>query len=102
MSKKIIISSSDKNYFFLIKELHLSLKNKGLLDPFLNKELNATVSLFNPEYAPETHGFFMLEPFDPDKIPVIFVHGFWSSATTWIHMLNDLRGDAEINKKFQF
>jgi len=74
----------------------------GLLDPFLNKELNATVSLFNPEYAPETHGFFMLEPFDPDKIPVIFVHGFWSSATTWIHMLNDLRGDAEINKKFQF
>lgn len=74
----------------------------GLLDPFLNKELNATVSLFNPKYAPETYGFFMLEPFDPEKIPVIFVHGFWSSATTWIHMLNELRGDAEIKNKFQF
>lgn len=74
----------------------------GLIDPFLNKELNATVSLFNPEYAPESYGLFMLEPFDPDKIPVIFVHGFWSSATTWIHMLNELRGDAEVKNKFQF
>ncbi len=74
----------------------------GLLDPFLNKELNATVSLFNPDFAPESYGLFMLEPFDPDKIPVIFVHGFWSSATTWIHMLNELRGDAEIQEKFQF
>ncbi|MGB2499356.1 MAG: esterase/lipase family protein [Mariniblastus sp.] len=74
----------------------------GLIDPFLNKELNATVSLFNPDLAPESYGLFMLEPFDPDKIPVIFVHGFWSSATTWIHMLNELRGDAEIQEKFQF
>ena len=32
--KKIIISSSDKKYFFLIKELHLSLKNHGVLDEY--------------------------------------------------------------------
>ncbi len=31
MNKKIIISSSDSNYFNLIKELHLSLKNTGVL-----------------------------------------------------------------------
>ena len=74
----------------------------GLRDPFLNKELNATASLFNPEYAPDSYGLFMVEPFDPDKIPVIFVHGFWSSATTWVHMLNELRGDPEIQKNFQF
>ena len=34
MNKKIIISSSDNNYFFLIKELHLSLKNHGILDEY--------------------------------------------------------------------
>ncbi len=35
MSKeKIIISSSDSNYFFLIKELHSSLKNNGILDEY--------------------------------------------------------------------
>jgi lipopolysaccharide biosynthesis glycosyltransferase len=35
MSKnKIIISSSDNKYFFLIKELFLSLKNNGILDEY--------------------------------------------------------------------
>ena len=35
MSKnKIIISSSDNKYFFLIKELYLSLKNNGILDEY--------------------------------------------------------------------
>lgn len=74
----------------------------GLKDPFLNKELNATASLVNPEYSPESYGLFMLEPFDPNKIPVIFVHGFWSSATTWVHMLNELRGDSDLQKNYQF
>ena len=32
--KKIIISSSDSNYFSLIKELHLSLKNTGVLHEY--------------------------------------------------------------------
>jgi len=34
MHKKIIISSSDSNYFILIKELHLSLKNSGVLNEY--------------------------------------------------------------------
>ena len=34
MNKKIIISSSDSNYFILIKELHLSLKNSGVLNEY--------------------------------------------------------------------
>jgi len=34
MNKKIIVSSSDSNYFFLIRELHLSLKNVGVLDEY--------------------------------------------------------------------
>ena len=34
MNKKIIISSSDSNYFSLIRELHLSLKNAGVLQEY--------------------------------------------------------------------
>ena len=34
MNKKIIISSSDSKYFNLIKELHLSLKNTGVLHEY--------------------------------------------------------------------
>ena len=34
----------------------------------------------------------MLEPYQPGKIPVLMVHGLWSSPITWMEMFNDLRG----------
>ena len=35
----------------------------------------------------------MLEPYDPNKMPVVMVHGLWSSPVTWMEMFNDLRSD---------
>ncbi len=74
----------------------------GLRDPFINKEMFATASLINAEFAPDSHGLFMLEPFDPDKIPVVLVHGFWSSPVTWFHMYNDLLANQDIRENCQF
>ena len=47
-------------------------------------------------------GLFMLEPFDPGKIPVLMVHGLWSSPMTWMEMFNDLRSFPEIRDQYQF
>ena len=47
-------------------------------------------------------GLYMLEPYRPDKIPVVMVHGLMSSPSTWAGMFNDLRGDAELRKRYQF
>ena len=44
----------------------------------------------------------MLEPYDPRKVPVLMVHGLWSSLITWMEMFNDLRGDTEIRDNYQF
>jgi pimeloyl-ACP methyl ester carboxylesterase len=44
----------------------------------------------------------MLEPYRPDKIPVVMVHGLMSSPATWAGMFNDLRGDPELRKRYQF
>jgi hypothetical protein len=44
----------------------------------------------------------MLEAFDPRKIPVVLVHGLWSSPETWTEMLNDLRSLPEIRNRYQF
>lgn len=74
----------------------------GLRDPFVNKGMLATASLLNAEFAPESYGLFMLEPFDPAKIPVVMVHGFWSSPVTWVHMFNDLRANRDIHENYQF
>src|SRR5690606_27678606 len=47
-------------------------------------------------------GLYMLEPYNRNKIPVLMVHGFWSSLITWMEMFNDLRGVPEIRDNYQF
>ena len=74
----------------------------ALKDPLLNKGVYATASLLNAEFAPELYGMFMLEPYDPNKIPVVMVHGLWSSPVTWVHMFNDLRANPDIHDNYQF
>jgi len=74
----------------------------GLKDPLVNKGLLATGSLLNAEFAPESYGMFMVEPYDPKKIPVVMVHGLWDGPTTWAHMINDLRVNREIHDNYQF
>jgi pimeloyl-ACP methyl ester carboxylesterase len=42
------------------------------------------------------------QPYDPDKIPVVFVHGTFSSPVTWAEMANTLFADPEVRRKYQF
>lgn len=74
----------------------------GLDDPLVNRGVYATASLLNAEFAPELYGMFMLEPYDPKKIPVVMVHGLWSIPVTWVHMFNDLRANPDIHQNYQF
>ena len=45
---------------------------------------------------------FRFQPYDPDRIPVIFVHGTLSSPVWWAEMINTLSGDPVLGKKYQF
>lgn len=62
----------------------------------------ANLSLFNPESAAPLTGLFMLEPYDPNKIPVLMIHGLWSGPVTWMEMFNDLCSFPEIRDRCQF
>ena len=42
------------------------------------------------------------QPYDPDKIPILLVHGLQSTPVTFLHLVNDLEGDPEIARRFQF
>jgi pimeloyl-ACP methyl ester carboxylesterase len=46
-------------------------------------------------------GLYMVQPYEPGKIPVILVHGLWSSPMTWMQMFNDLRSSTEIRENYQ-
>ena len=43
-----------------------------------------------------------LEPYQPGRFPVVFVHGTASSAGRWADMINDLQNDPEVSQHFQF
>ena len=55
-----------------------------------------------PNMSRPIMGLYMVQPYQPGKIPVILVHGLWSSPMTWMQMFNDLRSSPEIRDNYQF
>lgn len=47
-------------------------------------------------------GIYPMQPFEANKIPVVFVHGTFSSPIAWAEMINSLRSDPVIAQKYQF
>lgn len=62
----------------------------------------STEGLLYPGKVKDLQGLYMLEPYDPEKMPVVMVHGLWSSPVTWMEMFNDLRSDPAIRNHYQF
>ena len=63
--------------------------------------LGPLAALYPSEFDGRT-GIFMADPYQPGKIPVVFVHGLMSSPAGWANALNELRGDPELRKRYQF
>jgi len=43
----------------------------------------------------------MLHPYQPGHIPLVLVHGTFSSPATWAQLVNELENDPEISKRYQ-
>lgn len=84
-------------------EVDLTTTLAHTLDNPMFKQANVALQgLREPDKSLAESGLYMLEPYDPAKVPVVMVHGFWSSLVTWMEMFNDLRGSPEIRDNFQF
>jgi pimeloyl-ACP methyl ester carboxylesterase len=66
---------------------------------FLAKKLMAT---FRPGRYAEKMGLYFLQPYDPDRIPIVFVHGLSSSPFMWSETINELQADPEVCARYQF
>jgi len=55
-----------------------------------------------PEKYADTAKLTRLQAYDPNRIPVIFIHGLQDTPACWSMMLNDLRGQADLRRKYQF
>jgi pimeloyl-ACP methyl ester carboxylesterase len=58
--------------------------------------------MLNPAKYAETARISRLQPYDPNKIVVLVIHGLMDTPATWAPMLNRLRGYEEIRRNYQF
>lgn len=70
--------------------------------PPSNLALVGLVGGFEARHYPAQIGLYFLQPYDPDRIPLVFVHGLFSTPWTWVHTINGLQADPEIRKHYQF
>src|SRR5881227_1328543 len=57
---------------------------------------------FKATNYPAPIGLYLLQPYDPDRIPLLFVHGLFSTPFDWVKTINGLQADPEIRKRYQF
>jgi pimeloyl-ACP methyl ester carboxylesterase len=58
--------------------------------------------VINPQKYADTAGLTQLQPFDPARTPVIFVHGLQETPASWTPMIDSLRNDPWIREHYQF
>lgn len=87
------------SYLASPNQLAFSKGQKGLLDP---EKLLETIPTHSPTRERTLQGLYMLQPYDPAKIPVVMTHGLGSSPITWLEMYNSLRNVPEICDNYQF
>jgi pimeloyl-ACP methyl ester carboxylesterase len=70
--------------------------------PPSNLALAGLIGGFEAKHYPAQIGLYFLQPYDPDRIPLVFVHGLFSTPFTWVQTINGLQADPEIRKHYQF
>jgi pimeloyl-ACP methyl ester carboxylesterase len=46
-------------------------------------------------------GIYSIQPYEPGRIPIVFVHGTMSSPVWWAEMFNSLLSDLQVRQNFQ-
>src|SRR5271166_121275 len=60
------------------------------------------MAMIRPANYEERAGIYMLEPYDPDRIPVILIHGLTSIPQMWVPTISGIESDPEIRGRYQF
>ncbi len=66
-----------------------------------NRSIDLNALFFTKQNFGQT-GLYQFQPYDPKKIPVIFVHGLVSRPEAWTQALNGLLADPKIRERYQF
>jgi pimeloyl-ACP methyl ester carboxylesterase len=74
----------------------------GYYQPPGNLLLVSLMAMLRSSHYMEKTGLYFLQPYDPERIPLVFVHGLFSTPFDWVQTINGLQADREIRKHYQF
>ena len=58
-------------------------------------------SFIRPDDPRFATGVYLIHPYDPNKIPILFVHGLLSSPLSWQNLINELCSDPRVLEHYQ-
>ena len=78
-------------------------KTPGLMLAHRARPLARTgfISMIRPARMKRKPHIYLLDPYDPNKIPVLMVHGLQSTPVAFVDLVNALHSDPEIREHFQ-
>lgn len=66
-----------------------------------NDLLMGLAGLIGLQVVDQRSGIYLTEPYDPDRIPVLMVHGLGSSPLIWRNIANAIKADPELSRRYQ-
>ena len=70
--------------------------------PRANSAVMAIRGLLRADKISQRVGLYMVEPYDPNRIPIVLVHGLLSTPHMWFNIVNAVRADPELRSRYQF
>tara|TARA_R110002096_G_scaffold242836_10_gene434705 strand:+ start:580 stop:2244 length:1665 start_codon:yes stop_codon:yes gene_type:complete len=66
-----------------------------------NEVIEGLFGFMNAKKRAEESGIYLLEPYDPDRIPVMLTHGLISVPIIWRDIIPELMSEPEISTRYQ-
>src|ERR1700752_1912784 len=66
-----------------------------------NVARSSVESFIRPDDARFATGVYLIHPYDPNKIPILFIHGLLGTPLSWQNLTNDLCSDPKILEHYQ-
>ena len=68
----------------------------------INETLTGLAGAFAISHFTGPTGLRFLQPYDPERIPLVFVHGLMATDQMWLNVINDLEADPVLRGRYQY
>lgn len=92
-----------------LKSVRIAGSNRPLADdlsaPFGYYPIPPNLGIFGmlrPQQFFQQEGLFLVQPYDPKKIPIVFIHGLMSMPQMWLPVMAEIESDPLLRGKYQF